>query len=278
MNNILSMDAFLFENENTLNFQQNDFTKQQILESIEYLSSDDDQLLEAWYNTVLDFAALLPVVGSVAEGINLVSYAKQGEFLLAGLCAIGLIPLFGQYIGAGGSIIVKAIEKGIGVGAGILKPLVNAIAKFFPKITAFLKSSKFLSKFSGIGPFVGNILKSLKSFVLNGGSKLVALSKDASKIRALRATTTRVKSGLKTAKEVSGAFAEGSAKLAAKAKPTTQQSYVGYGSQTPQRYQMPVPKEAYMNYQGTPLKNIRPYTDTEISQAEMAQNWDQYLN
>jgi hypothetical protein len=40
---------------------------------------------------------------------------------------------------------------------------------------------------------------------------------------------------------------------------------------------MPVPKDAYMSYQGTPLQNIRPYTDMEISQAEMANDWSQYL-
>lgn len=270
MNHILSMDGFLFENEDSFNFIQNDFSHEQIIKSVEYLNSNDDQLLEAWYNTVLDFAALIPVVGSVAEGINLVSYAKQGEFLLAGLCAIGLIPLFGQYIGAGGTILVKALGKGSRLGAGILKPLVNAVAKFFPKITKFLKSSKFLSKFSGIAPFVGKILASLKSFVLNGGSKLLALSKDPGKIKALRGVTTGIKSGIKAVSWVSG--------IPTKSDVTTQPTYAGYGSKAPQQYQMPVPKEAYMNYQGTPLKNIRPYTDTEISQAEMAQDWDKYLN
>ena len=270
MNHILSMDGFLSENENNFNFNHNNFSHDQIIESIEYLNSDDEQLLEAWYNTVLDFAALIPGVGSVAEGINLVSYAKQGEFLLAGLCAIGLIPLFGQYIGAGGTMLVKALRKGVGLGAGILKPLINAVAKFLPKIATFLKSSKFLSKFQGIGPFVGKILGSLKSFVLNGGSKLAALSKDPGKIKALRSATTEIKTGVKTASWLTGA--------STKSEPTTQPTYTGYGSEAPQQYQIPVPKEAYMNYQGTPLKNIRPYTDTEISQAEMAQNWDVYLN
>ena len=46
---------------------------------------------------------------------------------------------------------------------------------------------------------------------------------------------------------------------------------------TSSEYQMPVPKDAYLSYQGVPLKNIRPYTDMEISQAETAQNWDQYI-
>ena len=114
------------------------------------------------------------------------------------------------------------------------------------------------------------MLGSLKSFVLNGGSKLVALSKDAGKIKALRGVTTEIKSGVKAVSWVTGA--------PTKSDVTTQPTYAGYGSETPQQSQIPVPKEAYMNYQGTPLKNIRPYTDTEISQAEMAQDWDTYLN
>jgi len=56
-----------------------------------------------WYNTLFDWLALIPGVGSFFEGINAVSYATQGEYLLAGLCLIGLIPVFGQYIGVTGS-------------------------------------------------------------------------------------------------------------------------------------------------------------------------------
>ena len=70
MNNILSLEDYLFENESPIFF-----TSKQINESLEYLSSEDPALMEAWYNTVLDFAALIPGVGSVAEGINLVTYA-----------------------------------------------------------------------------------------------------------------------------------------------------------------------------------------------------------
>jgi len=84
MENLASIEEFLNENKIF-------FTPQQIQESLDYLNSEDPVLLEAWYNTILDFAALIPGVGSIAEGINLVSYAKQGEYLLAGLCAIGLI-------------------------------------------------------------------------------------------------------------------------------------------------------------------------------------------
>lgn len=254
MENLATIEQFLNENKIV-------FTAQQIKESLDYLSSEDPALLEAWYNTILDFAALIPGVGSVAEGINLVSYAKQGEYLLAALCAVGLIPIFGQYIGAGGTLLVKALGKGSGIGKGILMPLVNLVAKFFPKIVAFFKSPKFLSKFSGISPFIGRMLGSLKSFVTTGGAKLANLSKDASKIKALKKEARNLKQGVKITDWVFG---------------TDEKPQTGGFAQRSQ-YQIPVPKDAYMSYQGVPLQNIRPYTDMEISQAEMSQNWDQYL-
>lgn len=249
MNNILSIEDYL--NENII-----EFTPEQINESLQYLNSDDPAILEAWYNTILDFAALIPVVGSVAEGINLVSYAKQGEYLLAALCAIGLIPIFGQYIGAGGTLIVKILGKGATIGAGILKPLIRLIAKFFPKISAFFKSEKFISKFSGISPYIGKMLTSLKNFVKSGGEKLVQISKTPSKIRALKKEVRNVKQGVKITDWI---FTPGHAAEKTKVE------------------QIPVPKDAYLSYEGVPLKNIRPYTDMEITQAVQSQDWTQYL-
>jgi hypothetical protein len=266
MDNILSMEDYLFESSSPMFF-----TQDQIDESLRYLSSEDPALMEAWDNTVLDFAALIPGVGSVAEGINLVSYAKQGEYLLAGLCAIGLIPIFGQYIGAGGSLLVKALGKGKALGSSILKPLVNAVAKFFPKIVGFLKSSKFLSKFAGIGPFVGKIITSLKNFVFKNGAKLTKMAADPAKIKSLRGITQEVKFAKKS---YDWMFGPQNKPVIATTPATT--GNTGTANVSPQ-YQIPVPKDAYMAYQGTPLSNIRPYTDTEIAQAETAQDWERYL-
>lgn len=251
MDNLVSIQEFLLEKRLT-------FTPQQIQESLDYLNSEDPELLEHWYNTILDFAALIPGVGSVAEGINLVSYAKQGEYLLAGLCAIGLIPIFGQYIGAGGSILVKMLGKGASLGKSILAPLVELVAKFFPKIVKFFKSSKFLTKFSGIAPYTGKMTGALKNFVVSNGAKLETLAKDTQKIRSLKKEARNLKSGVKLTDWIFG---------------SSQQVNPGSSSS----YQIPVPKDAYMAYQGVPLQNIRPYTDMEISQAEMARDWDQYL-
>ena len=257
LNNLLSIENFLLEKKMA-------FGPQQIKESLEYLNSEDPAVLEAWYNTLLDFAALIPGVGSVAEGINLVSYAKQGEYLLAALCAIGIIPIFGQYIGAGGTLLVKGLGKGLNLGKGIIKPLIEAIAKFFPKIAGFFKSSKFLSKFSGISPFIGKMLGSLKRFVVSGGKELEMLSKSAPKIKALKKEARNLKQGVKVTDWLFGS----------KDQPIP--SNMGIPGQSG-GYQIPVPKDSYMAYQGVPLQNIRPYTDMEISQAEMGQDWGQYI-
>lgn len=170
----------------------NDFTfsESQIYENINFFESDvDDQLFEHWWNTIFDFAALIPGVGSIFEGINLVSYAKQGEYLLAGLCAIGLIPIFGQYIGAGGSLLVKALKGGGKVGTKMLGPVGDLIAKYFPKITKFFKSESFLSKFPGISKYTGKMANALKEFSL--GKKTGALAKIAAS-RSRYKTMTRV--------------------------------------------------------------------------------------
>lgn len=156
------------------------FTQDQIKESISILESSnfDDALFEHWWNTLFDFGALIPGVGSFFEGINLVSYANQGEYLLAGLCAIGLIPIFGQYIGAGGSLIVKALKGGGKIGSKILSPVASLVSKFFPKISRFLKSSSFTSKFKGISKHTDNMLVALKDFSM--GKKTGTLAKIAS--------------------------------------------------------------------------------------------------
>jgi hypothetical protein len=247
LNNLSSFEDFVFESKKF-------FTEKQINESLIFLGEvEDPAILEAWYNTILDFAALIPGIGSIAEGINLVSYAKQGEYLLSALCAIGLIPIFGQYIGAGGTLLVKALGKGTTLGKNILKPLINAVAKFFPKITAFLKSPAFLSKFSGIAPFVGKMLASLKRFVTGGGKTLETIAKNPAKLKAMQREIRNVKLGIKIPKAVFGG-----------------------GSKEEMGEKIPVPKDAYFSYQGGPLQNIRPYTDMEISGAE-TEDWTRYL-
>jgi len=252
MQNLKSLDHFLFESY----LIDQPFTEEQIKESFRILlESSDEMLLEYWYNSVLDFAALIPGIGSFAEGINLVSYAKQGEYLLAGLCAIGLIPIFGQYIGAGGTLLVKALRGGFNIGKGILKPLTGLIARFFPRIVELFKSTKFAEKFSGIGPYIGNMLRSLKDFVM--GKNVSSILKNPAAVSGLKSEVKRAKTLTKVGKFV---FGGGGQSQNSEKKPT----------------QIPVPSQAYGQYAGK-MSNIRPYDDKEIQDAELQKDWATYL-
>ena len=191
MNNLVEYEIFLEK----LN---NHFGEDHIRESLRILTEETDEaILEAWYNTILDLAALIPGIGSFAEGINLVSYAKQGEYLLAALCAIGLIPIFGQYVGAGGSLLVKALRSGGSIGSGIIKPLTRLVAKFFPNITKFLRSSAFIKKFPAITPYIDDMLKSLSSFALKGGDEINKIAASPALRRGMKRDVAKAKSFVK---------------------------------------------------------------------------------
>lgn len=191
MENLIEFELFLEKSRHS-------FGEKEIKESLRILTEETDEaILEAWYNTVLDLAALIPGIGSFAEGINLVSYAKQGEYLLAALCAIGLIPIFGQYVGAGGSLLVKALRKGASFGSGIFKPLARLIAKFFPNITKFFKSSAFIKKFPSITPYIDEMLKALSEFALKGGAGINKLAASPALRRGLKRDVVRAKSFVK---------------------------------------------------------------------------------
>lgn len=191
MENLIEFELFLEKSRHS-------FGEKEIKESLRILTEETDEvILEAWYNTVLDLAALIPGIGSFAEGINLVSYAKQGEYLLAALCAIGLIPIFGQYVGAGGSLLVKALRKGASFGSGIFKPLARLIAKFFPNITKFFKSSAFIKKFPNITPYIDEMLKALSEFALKGGAEINKLAASPALRRGLKRDVVRAKSFVK---------------------------------------------------------------------------------
>jgi hypothetical protein len=173
------------------------YTNSEILESVRYMGNPEEnpELFEKWWNTLFDFAALIPGVGSVFEGINLVSYARQGKYLLAGLCALGLIPLFGQYIGAGGSLAVKAATEGGKISSKLLSPVAILIEKFFPKIVAFFKDEKFISKFPGIAEHTDKMASALKDF--SAGKSTESLGK-------LVAARGELKSVVKTGSMLTG--------------------------------------------------------------------------
>jgi hypothetical protein len=75
-----------------------------------------------WYNTVMDWAGLIPGIGSAVDLVNGFSYWRQGDKLFAILSWIGALPIFGDLIAAP---VVSALKVG-GRGAELFKGAVLA--------------------------------------------------------------------------------------------------------------------------------------------------------
>jgi len=58
-------------------------------------------------HTVLDFVGLVPGWGEWADVLNAVIHAKEGNYLLAALSTISVIPVVGDAIGKGGKVTLK---------------------------------------------------------------------------------------------------------------------------------------------------------------------------
>jgi hypothetical protein len=58
-------------------------------------------------HTVLDFIGLIPGWGEWADVLNAAIHAKEGNYLLASLSAISVIPVVGDAIGKGGKVTLK---------------------------------------------------------------------------------------------------------------------------------------------------------------------------
>ena len=58
-------------------------------------------------HTALDLIGLVPVYGEWADIANAAIHAKEGNYLLAALSAISVVPVVGDAIGKGGKVVVK---------------------------------------------------------------------------------------------------------------------------------------------------------------------------
>jgi len=83
----------------------------------------------------LDLAGLIPGVGEAADAINALRYAKKGDYLMAALSLISLVPVIGDAIGKGGKLAMWVTKYGgkAGVKAG------KAAVKWGPKIKELKK-------------------------------------------------------------------------------------------------------------------------------------------
>jgi hypothetical protein len=60
-----------------------------------------------WLQAGLDIAGLVPVIGEFADLANAGIYLAQGDYQMAGLSAISIIPVFGDAIGKSGKVALK---------------------------------------------------------------------------------------------------------------------------------------------------------------------------
>ncbi len=144
---------------------------------------DDEELLKEskWYNTFLDVVGIVDPTG-IADGINAISYFRQGDMLFGILSLISLVPYLGDAIAKPFIGIIKAgkINKNIinsalksgnaakvaaemgksGKGKAVLDAMKN------PKTQSFIGGIiAKLSKLPGMGRFVKDVKTYSKVFV-----------------------------------------------------------------------------------------------------------------
>lgn len=102
---------------------------------------------------ILDFIGLIPVVGEIADGINAIYYAVEGDFFNAALSGISAIPVIGyisngfKQFRTGAKVVDKAIDQTLS-----LTDQVNDIFKYNKNIDDIVDSYK---KIDNIAPNKG---------------------------------------------------------------------------------------------------------------------------
>ena len=120
---------------------------------------NEDQLNEAWYNTVMDIVGLADPTG-VVDIVNGISYFTQGETLFGILSIVAAIPYAGD-------VVAKPVMGAMKLGSASTKTLeaaLKAVSRFppnSPEYKAALQSLDTLANSTGI---VGKFLQSASSW------------------------------------------------------------------------------------------------------------------
>lgn len=115
----------------------------------------------------LDLIGLIPGAGEFADAANALWYAKEGQYLMAGLSLISVIPEIGDLIGKGGKIAIYLKEAGntgkFLLGAGkILITVATFIKNHKNKIKMVLDKARENEK---IGKYIDQIDQAIENFV-----------------------------------------------------------------------------------------------------------------
>ena len=129
-------------------------------------------LSEGWKEELphigLDVLGLIPGVGEAADLTNAALYAKKGEYLMAALSVIAMIPAIGDAIGKGGKIGSYLSKFGVKGGGKASAALSKLFAQHMPKITKALSSLKSNKL---IGPYVDDMAKAVTKYADDLGAK-----------------------------------------------------------------------------------------------------------
>lgn len=111
----------------------------------------------------LDAAGLVPIIGEVADGLNVAWYAKEGEWFNAAMSLLSILPVAGDIIGKG----AKYLGKGSKPFAKFISKYGDDIAKAWKKIDfedVKQKLSKLVEFFGGEEEF-DNAIEKMKNAV-----------------------------------------------------------------------------------------------------------------
>jgi len=131
-----------------------------------------EMLSEGWKEELphlgLDVLGLVPGFGEAADLTNAGLYAKKGEYLMAALSVISMIPAVGDAIGKGGKIGVYMSKFGAKGGTKAGSALAKLLSKHMPKISKMLSSLKSNKL---IGKYVDDMGKAVVKYADDLGTK-----------------------------------------------------------------------------------------------------------
>lgn len=99
---------------------------------IEFYTDHPPMTISEQLHLLLDIIGLIPGFGEVADGINAIFYAIEGDYVTAGISAAAMLPIAG-WVATGGKVVKRGLVKGAKVAAEVfgkaLKEVTEGIAQ-----------------------------------------------------------------------------------------------------------------------------------------------------
>ncbi len=99
---------------------------------IEYYTDHPPMSLSEQLHLLLDVIGMIPGFGEVADGINAVFYAAEGDYVSAGISAAAMLPIAG-WVAAGGKVVKRGLVKGTKVAVEMFGKAVKEVTEGIAK-------------------------------------------------------------------------------------------------------------------------------------------------